>query len=86
MLVTLSELLKDAKEKKYAVGAFNTPNFETLRAVIAAAEELNAPVIISHAEVHENLIPMEAIGPVMLQFAQQAKVPVCVHLGPRGNL
>lgn len=80
MLVTLKELLQDAKEKKYAVGAFNTPNLETIRAVVDAAEEMNAPVIISHAEVHENFIPLDVIGPVMLKLAREAKVPVCVHL------
>lgn len=80
MLVTLKELLQDAKEKNYGVGAFNTPNLETLRAILDAAEELNAPVIISHAEVHENLIPLDVIGPVMLKLAREAKVPVCVHL------
>lgn len=80
MLVTLSELMEDAKEKKYAVGAFNVPNLEAIRAVIQAAEELNSPVILQHAEVHENLIALEEIGPIMLQFAKAAKVPVAVHL------
>lgn len=80
MLVTLSELLKDAKEKKYAVGAFNVPNLEAIRAVIQAAEELGSPVILQHAEVHENLISLEEIGPIMLQYATAANVPVAVHL------
>lgn len=80
MLVTLNELLKDAKEKKYAVGAFNVPNLEAIRAVIQAAEELGSPVILQHAEVHENLISLEEIGPIMLQYAKAAKVPVAVHL------
>lgn len=80
MLVTLSELLKDAKEKKYAVGAFNVPNLEAIRAVIQAAEELGSPVILQHAEVHENLISLEEIGPIMLQYAKAASVTVAVHL------
>lgn len=80
MLVTLSELLKDAKEGQYAVGAFNVPNLEAIRGVIQAAEELDSPVILQHAEVHENLIGLEEIGPIMLQYARAAKVPVAVHL------
>ena len=80
MLVTLSELLKDAKEEKYAVGAFNVPNLEAIRGVIQAAEELESPVILQHAEVHENLIGLEEIGSIMLQYAKAAKVPVAVHL------
>ena len=86
MLVNLIEILKDAEEKKNAVGAFNTPNLECVSAVIAAAEELNVPVILSHAELHEEVSPLDRIGPVMMQAAKTAKVPVCVHLDHCENL
>ena len=55
MLVNLKEILALAEEKKCAVGAFNTPTLECLNAVIDAAEKLNEPVIISHAELHEEV-------------------------------
>ena len=80
MLVNLKEILALAEEKKCAVGAFNTPNLECVNAVINAAEKLNVPVIISHAELHEEVSPLAKIGPVMVQAAMTAKVPVCVHL------
>lgn len=80
MLVNLKDILKLAEEKKIAVGAFNTPNLENLNAVIRAAEKLNIPVIIAHAELHESVSPLEKIGPVMVAAAKEAKVPVCVHL------
>lgn len=80
MLVSLTEILKLAEEKKCAVGAFNTPNLECINAVLAAAEKLNVPVILAHAELHEEVSPLKAIGPVMVQAAKNAKVPVCVHL------
>ena len=63
MLVTLSEILQLAEAKKCAVGSFNTPNLESIMAVIGAAEELNVPVIIMHAEVHEPMMPISVIGP-----------------------
>ena len=80
MLVNLVEILRMAEERKNAVGAFNTPNLECLNAVIDAAERLNVPVIIAHAQLHEPVSPLEKIGPVMVQAAKAAKVPVCVHL------
>lgn len=80
MLVNMKEILNVAEEKQYAIGCINTPNVETIRAVIGAAEELNVPVIIDHAEVHDSLIPIESIGPKMVEYAKAAKVPVCVHL------
>ncbi len=82
MLVTLKEILKIAQARKCAIGSFNTPNMASLRAVIGAAEELGEPVIIMHAQVHEEmgLCKMDEIAPVMLALADLAKVPVCVHL------
>ena len=46
MLVTSKELLLKAQEGGYAVGAFNVENMEMVQAVLAAAEELNSPVIM----------------------------------------
>lgn len=80
MLVTFNEIMALAKEKNCAIGAFNTPNLECITAVLTAAEELNVPVILSHAELHEYAAPLSIIGPVMVMAAKQAKVPVCVHL------
>ena len=80
MLVNMREILEVAEQEKYAIPCINTPNVETIRAVINAAEELNTPVIIDHAEVHDKLIPLERIGPEMIKYAKEAKVPVCVHL------
>ncbi len=85
MLVTLKNILKIAEAEKCAVGSFNTPNFESIQAVIGAAEELNCPVItviIMHAQIHEEmgLCRMSEIVTVMLFIADKASVPVCVHL------
>ena len=80
MLVTLKEILKEAGENRYGVGAFNVPNLESLLAVIQVAEEEQLPVILQHAEVHNDLIPLDIIGPIMLDQARKATVPVVVHL------
>lgn len=80
MLVNMKEILEVAEKEGYAIPCINTPNEETVRAVIGAAEELNTPIIIDHAQVHDSLIPIERIGPVMLKYAKEARVPVCVHL------
>lgn len=80
MLVTLKEVLEYASFQNKAVGSFNTPNLESILAVIAAAEELKEPVILMHAQVHEEIMPLSVIGPVMIEHAKAAKVPVCVHL------
>lgn len=80
MLATLNDVMKIAEEKKIAIGSFNTPNLEGIQAVIEAAEELDLPVIIQFAQCHEPWIPLEIIGPIMVESAKKSKVPVCVHL------
>ena len=80
MLVTLNEIMKIAEEKKIAIGSFNAPNLESLEAVMAAAEELQLPVIIQFAQCHEPWLALDVIGPVMVAAAKKASVPVCVHL------
>lgn len=80
MLASLCDLLKDAEKGKYAIAAFNTPSMEGVRAAVSAAEELSVPVILSHAEAHDKIVPIEMIGKVMMEAAKDSKVPVCVHL------
>ena len=45
-LVTSKEMLLKAQKGGYAVGAFNAENMEMVKAIIQAAEELKAPVMI----------------------------------------
>ncbi|NLX64413.1 MAG: class II fructose-bisphosphate aldolase [Clostridiaceae bacterium] len=80
MLVNLQEVLSYAEKNQCAIGSFNTPNLECIMAILQNAETYQIPVIIAHAQVHENVMPLETIGPVMVLCAKRAKVPVCVHL------
>ena len=45
-LVTSEQMLLDAQKGSYAVGAFNVENMEMVKAVIQAAEEMKAPVML----------------------------------------
>lgn len=80
MIVTMKRVLEYAEAYGQAIGAFNVCTLEGLQAVLEAAEELKQPVIIQFAKVHEAYISLEVIGPVMVMMAEQADVPVCVHL------
>ena len=50
-LVTSEKMLAEAREGGYAVGAFNVENMEMVKAVIAAAEEVKAPVMLQNCKV-----------------------------------
>jgi len=80
MLVTLKEIMEIAEERNIAIGSFNASGLEAIEAEIAAAEELNLPVIIQFAQCHEPWIPLTTIGPIMIEMAKKSTVPICVHL------
>jgi len=50
MLVSVSQMLKDAKAGQYAVGQFNINNLEWTKAVLLTAQENNSPVILGVSE------------------------------------
>lgn len=79
MLVTLKEVLNEAKKYKYAVGNFITINLEMSKGIIDAAEELNAPVIISPTEVFLNKASLDELSPFLINMAKKAKIPVVLH-------
>lgn len=88
MLVTTKYLLSLANKERKAIGAFNVTGLENILAILQAAEELNEPVILEFAQVHEeeDIISLDVIGPIMIQMAKNAKVPVAVHLDHAVNL
>ena len=80
MLVNFKDVLADAKKNKYGVGLFNTVNLEMAKGVLAAAEELRAPVIIGSAEVLLNCSELQELADMLKPMAERATVPVVLHL------
>ena len=80
MLVDLKELCAAAEKRGISVGGFNAVDIHSLRAVIGAAEEMDAPVAIMFAQLHEKFTHIEDVAQLMLRYAQEASVPVCVQL------
>ena len=80
MLVNLRDICAIAEQNNMAIAAFNTPSLEAVRAAIDAAEATGYPVIIQHAECHEDIAPLDVIGPAMVALAERSSALVCVHL------
>jgi fructose-bisphosphate aldolase class II len=79
-LVRMKELLEKADKSDYGIGAFSVANMEMIMGAVKAGEELNFPLILQIAEVRLKHSPLELIGPVMIEAAKKAKIPVAVHL------
>jgi len=79
-LTTTDTMLRNAQEGNYAIGAFNAENMEMVQAVIDAAEELNAPVIIQTTPSTVRYASLELYLANVSAAAKAAKVPVAMHL------
>lgn len=80
MLVNLNKILPRARRHHYAIGAFNTSNLEITQAIMQAAQELNAPVIIATSEKAIRYAGIENISQMVITLAKQTKIPVVLHL------
>lgn len=79
-IVKLSQLLNNGTDNTYAVGSFNVSNMEMVMGAVQAAEEMNAPLILQIAEGRLRYSPLAILGPMLVAAAQQATIPVAVHL------
>lgn len=79
-LVTSEKMLQDAQKGGYAVGAFNAENMEMVKAIIQAAEELRAPVMIQTTPSTVKYGTLSTYAAIVTAEAEKATVPVCLHL------
>ncbi len=80
MLVTISEILNDARKRKYAVPAFDCGDYRSAKAIIEVAEEAEAPVILMGLYSDNTPEQFEYLSKDLTGLAKTAKVPVCIHL------
>ncbi|MGM7721749.1 class II fructose-bisphosphate aldolase [Metabacillus sp. Hm71] len=73
-------LLDHAYENKYAIGAFSAHNAETIQAILWAAEEEQAPIMIQVGQRVIHHIGLEQMTKMIEVFAKDITVPVCIHL------
>lgn len=79
-LTTTVSMLRKAQEQGFAVGAFNVENMEMAQAIISAAEELGAPVILQTTPSTVRYAGTGMYAAMVAALAQEASVPVAMHL------
>lgn len=78
--VNMREILQDALKEHYAVGAFNIVDMATAKAVVQAAENKKAPVIIQTSGKTVKLYGAGALAGMVCSLAKTSPVPVALHL------
>lgn len=79
-LVTLKELLADARKNHYAIPAFDVGNYEMIRAVIDVCEEERSPAIFMLLKPDLEGRGQKMLIDMIRSAASTAAVPVCIHL------
>lgn len=79
-IVTNKELLDRAKAGHYAVAAFNTNNLEYTQAILTAASELRAPVIVAAAKSEVDYMDGYVFVAMVTRLADKFGIPVGIHL------
>jgi fructose-bisphosphate aldolase class II len=79
-LVSSKELLQSAVEGHFAVGAFNANNMEQIQAIVDAAVEEHAPVILQVSQGAIRYAGLDFATSMVKTAAAEANVPVVLHL------
>lgn len=80
MLVNLSKILRDADEKRYAVGGFNMTSLETALAISQAAVAERSPVILQISEKTVDYMGLDVAFAIANTLANRVDVPMVIHL------
>lgn len=82
MLVHAKTIIRKAKQKNYAIGAFNFYNFETLTGVVAAAARKKSPIILETSEGNVKYMGLDNLMALVesVASAEGKKIPIALHL------
>lgn len=79
-VVTTKSILERAFAERYGVAAINVINDLTMDAVLSAAEELRAPVIVQTSPKHVVMTGADVMFAMWKEMTKNIKVPVALHL------
>lgn len=80
MLVTMNEMLGDAKKNKYAIPAFDVSNYEMMNAVLQVCEDEKSPALLMGLGVDLEGRNMRLITEMVKSASEFFSIPVCFHL------
>lgn len=79
-IVNAKEIMVEAAKGKYAVGAFNVTSIHQMEAVVEAAVEKKAPLIIQTSVKPSKVLGRQVMVAVYRTLAESAPIPICLHL------
>ena len=80
MLVTMKEMLADAKKNHYAIPAFDVSNYEMMKAVLETCEEEKSPALIMTLGVDTEGRNLQLLSSMVKGASEYFKIPICLHM------
>lgn len=77
--MTLDDILQKATKEGWAVGHFNISNLEQLRAIMEAAKELKAPIMIGLSEGERKAVGLKEAVALVKAFREEYGIPVFLN-------
>src|SRR5258707_11939899 len=78
-MYTLRGILQDAQARGEAVGHFNISDLVLLKAVLGAARELNAPVVVGLSEGEREFVGTSQIGVLVKSLREEFGFPIFLN-------
>lgn len=79
-IVNAREIMVEAAKGKYAIGAFNITNLIQMEAVVEAAIDKKAPLIIQTSVKPSKFLGRHVLVAIYRTLAEAAPIPICLHL------
>ena len=80
MLVTMKEMLADAKKNHYAIPAFDVSNYEMMKAVLETCEEEKSPALLMTLGVDTQGRNLQLLSSMINGASEYFKIPICLHM------
>ena len=80
MLVSMKEMLEDARIHHYALPAFDISNYDMMKAVLEACEEEKSPALLMALGVDLQGRDMNLLTSMIRSASDHFNIPVCLHL------
>ena len=80
MLVSMKEMLEDARNNPYAIPAFDVSNYDMMKAVLEACEEERSPALLMGLGVDLEGRDMNLMAAMIRSASDYFNIPVCLHL------
>lgn len=85
MLVSMKEMLEDARDNRYALPAFDVSNYDMMKAVLEACEEERSPALLMALGVDLEGRDMNLLVSMIRSASDYFNIPICLHLDHATN-